>query len=115
MILICARNLLFYTLSNISQGELGNLVNASRQTISLIERGDVVAVIGPSGTGRSTLLRYMNFLEKPNKGVFEIGDLKIDVENIMEPLTIVKSMIIVTHEMRFAKEAADRVIFMDGG
>lgn len=26
--------------NNISQGELGKLVNASRQTISLIERGD---------------------------------------------------------------------------
>ncbi|MCT4604926.1 MAG: amino acid ABC transporter ATP-binding protein [Marinisporobacter sp.] len=192
-----------------------------------IKKGEVIAVIGPSGTGKSTLLRCMNYLETPNKGEIEIEDLKIFVENItkeqihslrkatamvfqsynlfknktaiqniMESLLVVKkmkyqdaeknaleileqvglmdkkdsypsklsggqqqrigiaramavnpkimlfdeptsaldpelvgevldvikglakrhmTMIIVTHEMRFAKEAADRVIFMDDG
>lgn len=192
-----------------------------------VKRGEVVAVIGPSGTGKSTLLRCINYLEKPDKGIITIGDVTVDsanhtkkqvrdlrlktamvfqsynlfknmtvLQNVMEPLVTVKNvdkataekaalamiekvglldkkdqypsklsggqqqrasiaravvvdpdlmlfdeptsaldpelvsevlnvikelaanhrtMLIVTHEMRFAREAADRIIFMDGG
>lgn len=33
-----------------------------------INKGDVVSIIGPSGTGKSTLLRMINLLEKPTSG-----------------------------------------------
>ena len=33
-----------------------------------IHKGDVISVIGPSGTGKSTLLRCLNRLEEPEKG-----------------------------------------------
>ena len=46
-----------------------------------VKRGEVVAVIGPSGTGKSTLLRCINYLEKPDKGIITIGDVTVDSAN----------------------------------
>ncbi len=49
-----------------------------------INDGDVIAVIGPSGTGKSTLLRCINMLETPTAGSIrvngqEITDPKCDI------------------------------------
>jgi len=42
--------------------------------VSLCAReGDVVAIIGGSGSGKSTMLRCVNFLETPSGGDIEIG------------------------------------------
>lgn len=43
-----------------------------------IETGDIVAIIGPSGTGKSTFLRCINLLEKPDQGSIVIDNLKFD-------------------------------------
>lgn len=45
-----------------------------------VERGDVVAVIGPSGTGKSTLLRCINYLVTPTKGKITVDDITVDAE-----------------------------------
>lgn len=40
-----------------------------------IHKGDVISVIGPSGTGKSTLIRCINMLEKPTSGkIFAFGE-----------------------------------------
>ncbi len=39
---------------------------------AVINRGDVISVIGPSGTGKSTLLRCINRLETPTEGRIQV-------------------------------------------
>lgn len=207
-----------------SFGELAVLKGIDFQA----DTGEVIVIIGPSGMGKSTFLRCINYIERPEKGIIEIDNVKVDaekctekeikqlrlktsmvfqnynifknktvIENVMLPMTSVqkiekeiakekalqyldqvglldkvneypsrlsggqqqrvgiaramavnpklilldeptssldpelvlgildilrnlanehkRTMIIVTHEMSFAKEIADRIIFMDGG
>ncbi len=46
-----------------------------------INKGEVVAIIGSSGTGKSTLLRCLNFLETPDDGTITIGPVTVDSHN----------------------------------
>lgn len=46
-----------------------------------VSKGDVVAVIGASGAGKTTFLRCLNLLEKPDNGNIRIGDLSVSVAN----------------------------------
>ena len=59
---------------------------------------------------------------KPKVMLFDEPTSALDPEMIREVLDVMKSlaeegmtMVIVTHEMGFAKEVADRVLFVDGG
>ena len=42
-----------------------------------IHKGDVISVIGPSGTGKSTLIRCINLLDQPTSGKVFIDDEEI--------------------------------------
>lgn len=46
-----------------------------------IEKGDVIGIIGPSGTGKSTLLRCLNQLEIPEKGSIVLEGREIDLSS----------------------------------
>ena len=45
-----------------------------------VHRGEVISIIGPSGTGKSTFLRCLNLLEQPTSGSIFIGG-----QNILSP------------------------------
>ncbi len=59
-----------------------------------IHDGDVISVIGPSGTGKSTLLRCINLLENPTSGRIwidedEITDRKCDINRVRQRMGMV--------------------------
>src|SRR5439155_1740707 len=76
-----------------------------------VQPGEVVCMIGASGSGKSKLLLF----DEPTSA--------LDPEVVGEVLDVMKglaldfqtTMIVVTHEMGFAREAADRVLMMDDG
>ncbi len=59
--------------------------NVIFQDIDLtVNEGDTVVIIGPSGTGKSTLLRCINLLTKPNAGEIWLDDLEITAKGADE-------------------------------
>ena len=47
-----------------------------------IQKGEVLALVGASGAGKSTFLRSLNYLEKPDFGSIAIDDFKVDFQTI---------------------------------
>ena len=45
---------------------------------------EVIVIIGPSGMGKSTFLRCINYIERPEKGIIEIDNVKVDAEKCTE-------------------------------
>ena len=70
-----------------------------------IYKGDVISVIGPSGTGKSTLLRCINLLEKPTSGQIIINgadmtDSRTDILKVRRKVGMVfQSFNLFAHKM----------------
>ena len=45
-----------------------------------INKNEVIAILGPSGTGKSTLLRCLNYLTVPTEGRITIGNVTVDAK-----------------------------------
>ncbi|MBR2219843.1 MAG: amino acid ABC transporter ATP-binding protein, partial [Phascolarctobacterium sp.] len=52
-----------------------------KNVTATIYKGDVISVIGPSGTGKSTLLRCINMMDPPTSGDIYINDEAITSPN----------------------------------
>ena len=88
-----------------------------------IKKGEVVAVLGPSGSGKYTFLRCLNLLEVPTGGHIyfdgvDISDVKADIIihsqrmcmvfqhfNLFPHMTILKNMIIAPMKLQGKSEA----------
>ena len=119
-----------------SFGELEVLKGVSET----VRKGEVVSIIGPSGGGKSTFLRCLNLLEKPEKGTIifegeEITGKKVDIDrhrqkmgmvfqhfNVFPHLTVQENItiapVLVKHQSREqadakARELLDRVGLLD--
>ncbi len=76
-------------IKKIYKGPSGTIEVLSRFSLSL-DRGEAIAIMGPSGVGKSTLLSILGTLEKPTSGYLEIqgknalkGDLSKRRNNLL--------------------------------
>ena len=65
-----------------------------RDVTAEIRKGEVVSIIGPSGTGKSTFLRCLNLLETPSGGSIhidgvDIQDKKADIAKVRQKMNMV--------------------------
>ena len=92
-----------------------------------IQKGEVVAIIGPSGSGTSTLLRCLNLLEVPSSGHIyfndvDITDKKVDIDlhrrkmgmvfqhfNLFPHMTVQKNITLAPVQLKLkTQEEADK-------
>lgn len=58
-----------------------------RDVNATINKGEIISIIGPSGTGKSTFLRCLNLLDSPTG-----GNIFIDGEDLLSPKTNVSKL-----------------------
>lgn len=80
-----------------------------------LSKGKTLALIGQSGGGKSTLLRCLNFLEKPESGIIRVGDLVIDAaqkrdHHKVDALRKKTAMVFQNYNLFKNKTALDNII-----
>ena len=105
-----------------------------RDINTVVNRGEVVVVIGPSGSGKSTLCRAINRLETIDSGTITIDGVPLPEEgkglatlradvgmvfqsfNLFAHKTVLENVTLGPIRVRkMSRKAADRVLFMADG
>lgn len=93
-----------------SFGELAVLKGIDFQA----DTGEVIVIIGPSGMGKSTFLRCINYIERPEKGIIEIDNVKVDAEKCtekeMKQLRLKTSMVFQNYNILKNKTVIENVM-----
>lgn len=91
------------------------------QRVGLLEKADLSpAKLSGGQKQRLAIVRALAMM--PDVMLFDEPTSALDPEMVKEVLDVIQSLaqsgmtiVIVTHEMAFAKKISDRVLFMDGG
>ena len=102
-----------------------NGLQVLRDVNATIEKGEVISIIGPSGTGKSTFLRCLNLLEKPTG-----GSIIVDGQDLLSKRTDVPKLrqkmvsdnldkmgctrVVIAHRLSTIRHC-DRIIVLDKG
>ncbi len=108
-------------LKTMTEEEASRRADELLQRLGLSEKADVFpSKLSGGQQQRVGIVRALAM--NPDVMLFDEPTSALDPEMVGEVLSLMKdlastgmTMVIVTHEMRFAKEVADRVIFIDGG
>lgn len=109
------------TLKRCGAGEADQIALALLEKVGLLDKKDAYpSALSGGQQQRVAIARALTM--KPEVLLFDEPTSALDPELVYEVLEVMKTlakegmtMVIVTHEMGFAKEVADRVVFMDEG
>ncbi len=105
----------------IDKKEANNIASKALKKVGLLEKKDVYPKTLSGGQKqRVSIARAIAI--NPEVILFDEPTSALDPELVSEVLAVIKdlakehmTMIIVTHEMRFAKDVGDRIVFMENG
>lgn len=68
-------------LENVTYKHLSSANNTIRSINAVIKQGQILGIIGPTGSGKSTLINLITSLVAPDSGVLKVGDVIVDASN----------------------------------
>ena len=75
----------FFEVKNVDF-KVGGITKVKDVSFSIINEGDVICLLGPSGIGKTTILRTIAGLEKIDKGSIELNNKELSSKKInIEP------------------------------